>query len=58
MYVDIVKLKYNLKSNLNMTGIPLFYMELALGQFTSSGPLTCWNFAPILKGSQYLIVIN
>jgi len=31
-------------------GIPLFYMELALGQFCSSGPLTCWQFAPIFKG--------
>jgi hypothetical protein len=32
-------------------GIPLFYLELAIGQFTSSGPLTCWDFAPIFKGS-------
>ena len=32
-------------------GIPLFYMELALGQFCSSGPLTCWQFAPIFKGN-------
>jgi len=31
-------------------GIPLFYMELALGQYCSSGPLTCWQFAPIFKG--------
>jgi solute carrier family 6 amino acid transporter-like protein 5/7/9/14 len=31
-------------------GIPLFYMELALGQYSSSGPLTCWDFAPIFKG--------
>ena len=32
-------------------GIPLFYMELALGQYCSSGPLTCWQFAPIFKGT-------
>jgi len=32
-------------------GIPLFYLELALGQFCSSGPLTCWQFAPIFKGT-------
>lgn len=31
-------------------GIPLFYMELAIGQYSSSGPLTCWDFAPIFKG--------
>ena len=34
-------------------GIPLFYMELALGQFCSSGPLTCWQFAPIFKGTHH-----
>jgi len=33
-------------------GIPLFYMELALAQYCSSGPLTCWQFAPIVKGEQ------
>ena len=34
-------------------GIPLFFMELSLGQFCSNGPLTCWNFAPLFKGEQY-----
>ena len=32
-------------------GMPLFFLELALGQFSSSGPLTCWEFAPLFKGS-------
>ncbi|ELT90268.1 hypothetical protein CAPTEDRAFT_225103 [Capitella teleta] len=31
-------------------GIPIFFMELSLGQFTSSGPLTCWECVPIFKG--------
>jgi len=31
-------------------GIPLFYTEVALAQFCSSGPLTCWQFAPIVRG--------
>lgn len=31
-------------------GMPIFFMELSLGQFTSSGPLTCWECVPIFKG--------
>jgi len=31
-------------------GMPIFFMELSLGQFTSSSPLTCWGMAPIFKG--------
>ncbi|RNA29024.1 sodium-dependent proline transporter-like [Brachionus plicatilis] len=31
-------------------GIPLFYLELNIGQFTSQGPILCWKMAPIFKG--------
>lgn len=32
-------------------GIPLFYMELALGQFHRKGAITCWGrLVPLLKG--------
>jgi len=31
-------------------GMPIFMLELALGQFTSCGPLTCWKYAPIFQG--------
>ncbi|CAF0879596.1 unnamed protein product [Adineta ricciae] len=31
-------------------GIPLFYLEVNLGQFTSQGAVHCWRMAPIFKG--------
>jgi hypothetical protein len=32
-------------------GIPLFYMELALGQFNRKGAITCWGrLVPLFKG--------
>ncbi len=33
-----------------LLGIPLFYLEINLGQFTSQGPVQCWRMAPIFKG--------
>ena len=33
-----------------LIGAPLFHLEATIGQFTSSGPLTCWEFAPIASG--------
>lgn len=35
---------------LAICGIPLFFMELAFGQFASQGPITMWRAAPIFKG--------
>ena len=32
-------------------GIPLFYMELALGQYYRTGAITCWaRVCPLFKG--------
>ncbi|OAF67264.1 hypothetical protein A3Q56_05011 [Intoshia linei] len=31
-------------------GIPIFLLELTIGQFTSRGPLNCWEMAPLFKG--------
>ena len=32
-------------------GIPLFYMELALGQYYRTGAITCWaKVCPLFKG--------
>ena len=35
---------------LAFVGLPLFYMELCIGQFGSLGPLAIWKFSPIFKG--------
>ncbi|KAH3880541.1 sodium-dependent proline transporter-like isoform X2 [Dreissena polymorpha] len=33
-----------------IVGVPLFFLESCIGQFSSRGPMTCWGFAPLLKG--------
>ena len=35
---------------LAIAGLPLFFMELAFGQFASLGPITIWKVSPIFKG--------
>ena len=30
--------------------LPLFYMELILGQFHRQGPISVWRISPIFKG--------
>lgn len=36
-----------------LCGIPLFYLEMNLGQFAGSGCITIFKIAPILKGIKY-----
>ncbi|XP_050409081.1 sodium-dependent dopamine transporter [Patella vulgata] len=39
-------------------GIPLFYMELALGQFNRTGAITCWGrLCPLFKGIGWAVVL-
>ena len=39
-----------------LIGKPLYFMELALGQFSSSGSVKVWDVAPVLKGAQFLVI--
>jgi solute carrier family 6 amino acid transporter-like protein 5/7/9/14 len=34
-------------------GLPLFFMEMALGQFSSLGPIAVWKAVPFFKGNRY-----
>uniref|UniRef100_T1J2S9 Transporter n=1 Tax=Strigamia maritima TaxID=126957 RepID=T1J2S9_STRMM len=39
-------------------GIPLFYMELVLGQYNRKGAITCWGrLVPLLKGIGYAVAL-
>ncbi|KAL4230196.1 neurotransmitter:sodium symporter [Mactra antiquata] len=33
-----------------ISGLPLFFFELALGQFSSEGPITLWKVSPLFYG--------
>ncbi|KAK7792111.1 hypothetical protein R5R35_009645 [Gryllus longicercus] len=37
--------------------VPLFYMELALGQFTRQGPISVWRVCPLFKGVGFCAVM-
>lgn len=38
-----------------VTGVPLFLMELSLGQYGAAGPITVWKCCPLLKGNDLLL---
>ena len=40
---------------LGLGALPLFYMELILGQFHRQGPISVWRISPIFKGISILI---
>uniref|UniRef100_A0A2C9JJX4 Transporter n=1 Tax=Biomphalaria glabrata TaxID=6526 RepID=A0A2C9JJX4_BIOGL len=37
-------------------GTPIFVMETIIGQFSSCGPTTCWDFCPFFKGCGFAMV--
>ncbi|ELU16289.1 hypothetical protein CAPTEDRAFT_222696 [Capitella teleta] len=40
-----------------LCGIPLFFMELSLGQFSSLSPLSVWKINPLFKGLGFGMVL-
>lgn len=40
-----------------VTGIPLFFLESAFGQFCSQGPINTWRAVPILQGESEVIQV-
>ncbi|XP_048751925.2 sodium- and chloride-dependent glycine transporter 2-like isoform X2 [Ostrea edulis] len=41
-----------------LIGLPCTFLMLSLGQFTSSGVITCWNFSPISTGFGVVFVTS
>lgn len=38
-------------------GFPLFFLELAFGQFASEGPITIWKISPLFQGVGYAMFL-
>lgn len=41
-----------------IAGMPLFYMELALGQYNREGAATVWKICPVFKGKCSSVPLN
>jgi solute carrier family 6 amino acid transporter-like protein 5/7/9/14 len=42
---------------LALAGLPLFFFELSLGQFSSKGPISVWAISPAMKGLGWGMII-
>ena len=40
-----------------LIGMPMIFMEIVLGQFSSCSPMTVWSICPLFKGVGYAVVI-
>ena len=41
-----------------VAGIPLYFLELSLGQFSGLSPTALWNISPLFKGEPYCLNYN
>ena len=39
------------------TGIPIFYLEMAMGQYSGKGVLSIWEFLPCAKGIGWAMIL-
>lgn len=39
-------------------GIPIFFLEVGLGQFMSEGGITAWNICPVFRGILYSCILS
>lgn len=39
-------------------GIPVFFLEIALGQFMKQGGVSAWNIAPLFKGRNLSVILS
>ncbi|KAG1679549.1 Sodium-dependent serotonin transporter [Nymphon striatum] len=39
-------------------GMPLYYLEIIIAQFTGQGPMAIWEMAPFFKGEEFEITID
>ena len=39
-----------------LCGMPLFFMEAAMGQFTGRSPVQSWSVCPLVKGERLFII--
>jgi solute carrier family 6 amino acid transporter-like protein 5/7/9/14 len=42
---------------LAFAGLPLFFLEVAFGQYCSQGPITCWRAVPMFRGVGYGMLV-
>uniref|UniRef100_A0A8C5MRM9 Transporter n=1 Tax=Leptobrachium leishanense TaxID=445787 RepID=A0A8C5MRM9_9ANUR len=42
---------------LALAGLPLFFLECSIGQFSSRGPISVWRVVPILQGVGIMMVL-
>lgn len=43
---------------LALAGKPMYFLELAVGQFAGVGPLALWNCCPIAQGNVYSLIFK